>query len=68
MMFVVNLPIRNIEQQFRNRVYDRVCTLIGCVVCPYGAIGGCMKIGIVYRMECMDYHAVYVGETDLPLG
>ena len=66
--FLVNIPNRNIKQRLvRNRLYDRACPSPSCVVCPYGTVGDCTKTGVVYQIECLDCHAIYIGETGRPL-
>ena len=35
---------------------------------PYGRLGDCAKSGIVYQIECLNCHALYIGETGRPLG
>ncbi|EYC18626.1 hypothetical protein Y032_0027g1622 [Ancylostoma ceylanicum] len=38
-----------------------------CVVCPYGKTGDCAKMGVIYEIECLTCHAIYIGETGRPL-
>ena len=65
---LVNIPSGNLKQQLvRNRLYDMSCNTRDCVVCPYGKIGDCGKSGVVYQIECLDCHAIYIGETGRPL-
>ena len=65
---LVNIPSGNLKQQLvRNRLYDKSCNTRDCVVCPYGKIGDCGKSGVVYQIECLDCHAIYIGETGRPL-
>ena len=66
---LVNIPRENIRKQLvRNRLYDRACISRNCVICPYGRLGDCAKSGIVYQIECLNCHALYIGETGRPLG
>ena len=51
----------------RNSIYDE-CILEQCVVCPYGKIEDCTKCGVVYQVECLCCHALYVRETGRALG
>ena len=67
-VFLVNIPNGNIKQHLvRNRLYDRACASPNCVVCPYGKAGDCAKSGVVYQVECLSCHAIYIGETGRPL-
>ena len=66
---MVNSPNDNIKRQLlRNRLYDRACISRNCVVCPYGKVGDCARSGVVYQIECLSCHAIYIGETGRPLG
>ncbi|EYB81249.1 hypothetical protein Y032_0388g490 [Ancylostoma ceylanicum] len=63
-VFLVNIPNDNIKRQLvRNRLYDTQCVLEQCVVCPQGKIGDCAKVGVVYQLECLACHSLYIGET-----
>ncbi|EYB87797.1 hypothetical protein Y032_0257g408 [Ancylostoma ceylanicum] len=63
-VLLVSIPNDNIKKQLvRNRLYDRECTTEHCVICPYGKVGDCSKLGVVYQIECLECHALYVGET-----
>ena len=65
---LVNVPKGNIKRQLvRNRLYDKVCISRSCVVCPYGRVGDCARSGVVYQIECLICHALYIGETGRPL-
>ena len=65
---LVNIPNDNIKRQLvRNRLYDRNCLTERCVTCPYGKSGDCAKTGVVYQIECLICHAIYIGETGRPL-
>lgn len=65
---LVNIPKGNIKRQLvRNRLYDRACISRNCVVCPYRKIGDCAKSGVVFQIECLSCHAMYIGETGRPL-
>ena len=68
-IILVNIPGSNIKKKLvRNRLYDRYCRMeASCVVCPYGNIGDCAKVGIVYQLECLSCSATYIGETGRPL-
>ncbi|KAK6737845.1 hypothetical protein RB195_020135 [Necator americanus] len=61
---VVEIPPTNLKGQLvRNRAYDRLCTTLNCVVCPYGREGDCMVSGVVYRITCRLCGDDYRGET-----
>ena len=61
---VVLVSIPNIKKQLvRNRLYDKERITDQCTVCPYGRIGDCAKMGVVYQIECLTCNALYVGET-----
>ncbi|EYB99831.1 hypothetical protein Y032_0119g793 [Ancylostoma ceylanicum] len=63
-VILVNIPNDNIKKQLvRNRLYDKHCTTEQCVVCPHGNIGDCSKVGVVYQLECLSCHDLYIGET-----
>ena len=63
-VFLVNIPNENIRKQLvRNRLYDKHCISEQCVVCPHGNIGDCAKVGVVYQLECLTCHDLYIGET-----
>ena len=63
-IILVNIPSRNIKKRLvRNRLYDRYCVANPCVVCPFGRIGDCAKVGVVYQLECLSCGATYIGET-----
>uniref|UniRef100_A0A7I4Z3S1 Transcriptional regulator n=1 Tax=Haemonchus contortus TaxID=6289 RepID=A0A7I4Z3S1_HAECO len=39
---LINVPTDNIKRLLiRSRLYDRACTTINCVVCPFGRNGDC---------------------------
>ena len=61
---LVNIPSDNIKRRLvRNRLYDRTCISRNCVVCPFGKVGDCAVAGVVYQIECLACHAIYIGET-----
>ncbi|EYB97674.1 hypothetical protein Y032_0138g2050 [Ancylostoma ceylanicum] len=61
---LVSIPNDNIKKQLvRNRLYDRQCVSEHCIVCPHGKEGDCAKVGVIYQIECLDCHALYIGET-----
>ncbi|EYC26999.1 hypothetical protein Y032_0009g466 [Ancylostoma ceylanicum] len=63
-VLLVNIPNDNIKKQLvRNRLYDRCCISEQCVVCPHGNTGDCAKVGVVYQIECLICHDLYIGET-----
>ena len=67
-VILVNIPRENIKKQLvRNRLYDRACNSRDCVVYPYGKLGDCADPGTVYQIECLECHALYIGETGRPL-
>ena len=64
-----HVPNDSIKHQLvRNRLYDNTCNTRSCPVCPHGRIGDCTKAGVVYQIECMACHVMYIGETGRPLG
>ncbi|EYC21311.1 hypothetical protein Y032_0019g3745 [Ancylostoma ceylanicum] len=64
---LINIPNDNIKRQLvRNRLYDRSCITKNCFTCPYGKSGDCAKTGVVYQIECLSCHAIYIGETGRP--
>ncbi|EYC19566.1 hypothetical protein Y032_0024g941 [Ancylostoma ceylanicum] len=63
-VILVNIPNDNIKKQLvRNRLYDKDCISEQCIVCPYGKVGDCAKVGVVYELECLTCHVLYIGET-----
>ncbi|EYB88719.1 hypothetical protein Y032_0242g3412 [Ancylostoma ceylanicum] len=63
-VILVNIPNDSIKKQLvRNRHYDRNCISEQCIVCPHGNVGDCAKVGVVYQLECLTCHALYIGET-----
>ena len=63
-VILVSIPNDNIKKQLvRNRLYDRECTTEQCIVCPYGRVGDCAKVGVVYQLQCLSCNALYIGET-----
>ena len=65
---LVNIPNSNIKKQLvRNRLYDKECITDQCTICPYGKVGDCAKMGVVYQIECLTCSALYVGETSRTL-
>ena len=47
----------------RYRLYDKHCVTDRCVVCPFGNVGDCSKVGVVYQIECLTCSDTYIGET-----
>ncbi|EYC02439.1 hypothetical protein Y032_0100g3303 [Ancylostoma ceylanicum] len=65
---LVNIPKDNIRKQLvRNRLYGKTCQTEQCVICPHEKSGDCTKTGVVYQIECLCCHAIYIGETGRPL-
>ena len=65
---IVGVPPANLRKQLvRNRLYDRMCTMPSCVVCPFGREGDCMSSGVVYLITCQRCKEEYIGETGRPL-
>ncbi|EYB98371.1 hypothetical protein Y032_0131g1582 [Ancylostoma ceylanicum] len=63
-VFLVNIPNENIRKQLvRNRLYDKHCISEQCVVCPYGNIGDRAEVTVVYQLECLTCHDLYIDET-----
>uniref|UniRef100_A0A7I4Z2R7 Reverse transcriptase domain-containing protein n=1 Tax=Haemonchus contortus TaxID=6289 RepID=A0A7I4Z2R7_HAECO len=63
-VFLVNMPRENIKHQLvRNRLYDRICIMDNCVICPYGKVGDCAQRAVVYQLQCLTCDACYIGET-----
>ena len=61
---MVNIPDENVRKQLvHNRLYDKHCISEPCVVCPHGNVGDCAKVGVVYQLECLTCHDLYIGET-----
>ncbi|XGW05094.1 hypothetical protein V3C99_015904 [Haemonchus contortus] len=66
---LINVPTDNIKRLLiRNRLYDRACTTINCVVCPFGRNGDCTQRGTVYQLQCSACDEIYIGETGRMLG
>ncbi|EYC06837.1 hypothetical protein Y032_0073g732 [Ancylostoma ceylanicum] len=63
-VLLVSIPNDNIKKQLvRNRLYDRECKTDHCIICPYGKVGDCTKVGVVYQIQCLECNALYIGET-----
>ncbi|EYC37596.1 hypothetical protein Y032_0777g2278 [Ancylostoma ceylanicum] len=60
-VLLVSIPNDNIRTQLvRNRLYDRECKTEYCVICLYGKVDDCTKVGVVYQIQCLDCNAIYV--------
>ncbi|XGW13724.1 hypothetical protein V3C99_000216 [Haemonchus contortus] len=65
---IVEIPPNTLRKLLvRSRLYDTVCDTPNCVVCPYGKVGDCMKMGVVYSIRCQSCGCEYIGETGRPL-
>ena len=53
----------DLKRLVRNRLYDKHCVMNQCVVCPFGSVGDCSKVGVIYQLECLECNATYIGET-----
>ena len=63
-IILVNVPSENIKKKLvRNRLYDKYCITDQCVVCPFGNVGDCNRVGVVYQLECLTCNDTYIGET-----
>ena len=68
-VILVDIPSDNIKKRLvRNRLYDRFCISKECIICPYGKVGDCGKVGVIYQLECFECGATYIGETGRALG
>ncbi|KAK6764420.1 hypothetical protein RB195_024660 [Necator americanus] len=65
---VVEIPPTILKKQLvRNRMYDRICLIQNCAICPFGKAGDCMVSGVVYLISCKTCGEQYIGETGRPL-
>ena len=59
---LVDIPNNNIKHRLvRNRLYDKHCVMQDCVICPYGNMSDCTKVGLDYQIECMICQVTYFG-------
>ena len=65
---IIEIPPNNLKRMLiRNRMYDRLCAMSDCKICPNGTQGDCMCAGVVYLITCKECNEEYIGETARPL-
>ena len=62
MCVIVEHPRTLKDMLVSNRIYEHLCDLTNCKICPYNVPGSCRKMGCVYQITC-SCGSSYIGES-----